>query len=90
MMEISDCPCANLLYGGGIDALDDILHSLTKKAKTNQSISSFDDDDDIGDFKTPCIVIKGSGKAADLISLGLQMTTYILLIGIQNGLKLFR
>ena len=70
IMEIASCPCANLLFGGGLSALDDIIHSLTKEGKTSKSLSSFDDGDD---YRTPCIVIKGSGKAADLITLGMQL-----------------
>ena len=71
IMEISSCPCANLLFGGGLNALDDIIHSLTKVTRTNASASSIDEVD--GDYRTPCIVIKGSGYAADMIALGMEL-----------------
>ena len=70
IMENSSCPSANLLFGGDIHDLDDIIHSLTKEGRTKASTSSITEE---GDYKTPCIVIKGSGKAADLIALGMEL-----------------
>ena len=58
IMEVADCPRANVLFGGGLNSFDDIIHSFTKIEKTSRS---------------PCIVIKGSGKAASLIDLGMQL-----------------